>query len=180
SRETEGMTGAEEEEDALYDEIAGLAHDPLGFALTAYDWGHGELAQHSGPRDWQRQELDDLGRRLRGQVGNERPIRKAIVSGNGIGKSAFISMVVDWALSTMPDCKVVVTANTASQLQPKTWPEIIKWRRLSITADWFTSNATSIVSNDRDHTRTWTATAASWSANNTAACAGLAVGRRRI
>jgi hypothetical protein len=36
-------------------------------------------------------------------------------------------MVVNWALSTCEDCKVVITANTDNQLRTKTSPEVGKW-----------------------------------------------------
>lgn len=44
----------------------------------------------------------------------------ARASGHGIGKSAFISMLINWGMSTCEDCKVVVTANTDNQLRTKT------------------------------------------------------------
>ena len=30
-------------EQRLVEDIAGFTHDPLGFVLYAFDWGHGEL-----------------------------------------------------------------------------------------------------------------------------------------
>lgn len=164
----------------LVAEIGKYALDPLGFVLMAYDWGEGELAGQSGPRQWQRDYLDELGQKLRRQVGNEQPIRKAVVSGNGIGKSVMLAWLVDWAMSTMPDCKVVVTANTAKQLETKTWPEVIKWHRRSINADWFTATATSLAANDPKRARTWRADAVPWSPTNTEAFAGLHNQGRRI
>ena len=51
----------------LVDEIGSFAHDPLGFVQFAYPWGEAgtELADATGPRDWQQKLLMELGRRLR-------------------------------------------------------------------------------------------------------------------
>ncbi|HGN1344166.1 TPA: hypothetical protein ACKRMM_006009, partial [Pseudomonas aeruginosa] len=75
----------------------------------------------------------------------------ARASGHGIGKSAFISMSIKWGMDTCEDCKVVVTANIENQLRTKTWPEIAKWQRLSLTNNWFTCTKTAIYSNDPNH-----------------------------
>ena len=77
--------------------------------------------------------LDGLGRRLRE---SREPVRIARASGHGVGKSTVAAWVVIWALSTMHDARVVVTANTETQLRTKTWPEIIKWLRLAIHRRW--------------------------------------------
>ena len=39
-------------------------------------------------------------------------LRLAIVSGNGVGKSAFAAWLIYWAISTQVEARVVVTANT--------------------------------------------------------------------
>ena len=49
-----------------------------------------------------------------------------------------------WILATRPNCKGVVTANTASQLKTKTFAEISKWLKRSIIADMFEIKAESI------------------------------------
>jgi hypothetical protein len=94
--------------------------------------------------------------------------------------SSLISMVRDWAMATMPDTKVVVTANTETQLTSKTWPEISKWHRLSATSHWFKATATSVYSLVKGHDNTWFADAIPWSENNTEAFAGLHNLGRRI
>lgn len=94
--------------------------------------------------------------------------------------SAFISMLINWGMSTCEDCKVVVTANTDNQLRTKTWPEIIKWSNLAITKDWFTCTATAMYSNDPGHDKRWRADAIPWSEHNTEAFAGLHNERKRI
>jgi hypothetical protein len=157
----------------LLDDIAGYTHDPLGHALYAYSWGAGELAGVEGPRTWQREVLDAIGAHLRDASTRFMPCRVAIASGHGIGKSALIAMVVNWAMDTCEDCRVVVTANTEPQLRTKTWPEISKWRRLAVTSHWFKVPALSMYSTEPDHEKAWRADAATWSKENTEAFAGL-------
>jgi hypothetical protein len=169
----------EQFEEQLIDDMADLAADPLGFARYAYDWGKGELSDYSGPRDWQADILTEIGDHLRGPD-RFQPLRIAIASGHGIGKSAMIGMVTDWGLSTCDDCRIVVTANTEGQLRTKTWPEIAKWTRLSINAHWWTVPAMSIYSNEPGREKSWRADATPWSEHNTEAFAGLHNKGKRI
>lgn len=69
------------------------------------------------------------------------PIRVAVSSGHGIGKSTLQAWVVDWITSTRPYCRGTVTANTSTQLDTKTWAAILYWKKLSITAPWFEINS---------------------------------------
>jgi hypothetical protein len=62
------------------------------------------------------------------------------------GKSTVAAWVILWGLSTMPNARVVVTANTDSQLGTKSWPEVTKWLRLMINRDWFKATATAVFS----------------------------------
>ena len=165
----------------LIEDIAQFTHDPLGHALYAYDWGNGELERYSGPRLWQRDIMGEIRDHLSNPETRFEPLRIAVASGHGIGKSALISMLCKWGMDTCEDCKIIVTANTENQLRTKTWPEIGKWFRLAINADWFRTEATSIVSNDAGHGKSWRADAIPWSAHNTEAFAGLHnVGKRII
>lgn len=168
-------------EDRLIEMIAGFRHDPLGFVLAAFPWGEpGELADHHGPRAWQRDVLEDMGRHLRNGATTHQVLQLATASGHGIGKSALVSMVICWALSTCADAKVVVTANTEAQLRTKTWPEVSKWMRMAINEHWFEVTATAIFSKDKVHEKTWRADAIPWSEHNTEAFAGLHNQGRRI
>ena len=155
-------------------------HDPLRWVKAAYDWGHGELAEFGGPRQWQAEALDEIGQHLRNPETRHMPLQLARASGHGIGKSALIGQIVNWALSTCEDAKVVVTANTDTQLRTKTSPEIGKWQRLSITADWFDIHSTSVAANDGGHEKTWRADFVPWSEQNTEAFAGLHNKGKRI
>ena len=139
----------------LIDDIGAFTHDPLGCALYSFPWGEGELAGIEGPRDWQADTMRDIASHLSNPETRFQPLMIAVASGHGIGKSADISMILHWAMSTCDDCKVVVTANTDTQLRTKTWPEISKWFRLAINADWFNVTATAVAANDQDHMRSW-------------------------
>ena len=92
--------------------------------------------------------------------------------------SALVGMIVDWAMSTCAETRVVVTANTESQLRTKTWPEIAKWVRLAENADWFAVPAMSMY--EKAHEKSWRADASPWSENNTESFAGLHNEGKRI
>lgn len=127
----------------LADELAQFYADPLGFVLFAYPWGEKgtDLAEQAGPDEWQRQFLIELSEQVKERgfdgVKAVRPIREATASGHGIGKSTLTAWVVDWIMSTRPHAQGTVTANTATQLNSKTWAQIRKWFKLSINAHWF-------------------------------------------
>jgi hypothetical protein len=164
--------------DPLADQMEEYAADPAGFVRDAYGWGDGALAKHSGPRAWQEELLGVIGAHLQDETTRCTPLRIAVASGHGIGKSAFISMVLDWAMSTCPETRAVVTANTDAQLRTKTWPEVAKWAKLGINADWWAIPATAMY--EVDHEKTWRADASPWSENNTEAFAGLHNEGKRI
>jgi hypothetical protein len=169
-------------EDELIEEVASFAHDPKGWMRFAFPWGEEgtELEKESGPRKWQDEVADAIGKHLRNPKTRHQPCLVAVASGHGIGKSADIGMLINWAMSTCADTKVVYTANTESQLRTKTSPEIGKWFRLSITSHWFVATATAVHSVDPEHEKTWRADAVTWSKNNTEAFAGLHNKRKRI
>lgn len=169
------------EEDQLLEIVGEFALDPEGYVLhCAYEWGTGPLSHTKGPRKWQREELAALSKHLQNPKTRFDVYRLAVSSGHGIGKSAFIGMIINWALSTCEDCKVVVTANTLTQMRTKTWPEVTHWHTKAITADWFKPVATSLHSTQKDHETTWGANAIAWSENNTEAFAGLHNQNKRI
>lgn len=51
--------------------------------------------------------------------------------------SALTAWIILWVLSTRPMSKGVVTANTATQLETKTWAELSKWKNRAINGKWF-------------------------------------------
>ena len=156
-----------------------LTHNPLGYAYYIFPWGEGELSSSGGPRAWQKEVLKGIGDHLKNPATRHEPYRIAIASGHGIGKSSLISMIIAWALPTCEDCKIIVTANTGTQLSTKTVPEVNKWLRLARNRDWFDVKATSVTMKDPGHEKTWRADFIPWSENNTEAFQGAHnVGKR--
>lgn len=157
-------------------DLGSFTHDPYGFVLWAYPWGvpGTALAKEDGPDEWQREQLEDIGRRL--QADPFSIVRDATASGHGIGKSAEVCWLIHWALMTHEDARGVVTANTDTQLRTKTWAELAKWHgllRFSLLRDMFRLEATSIHSTEPGKDKTWRIDAIPWSAQNTEAFAGL-------
>ena len=78
----------------LIDEMAQYFADPLGFVLACFPWGEpgSELEHYTGPDNWQRRELEEIGQQVRDRAFDGfhpvAPIRRAVASGHGIGKSA--------------------------------------------------------------------------------------------
>ena len=73
-----------------------VALDPLRFVQEGYPWGEpGELERHPGPDDVQIAFLKELGESVRARAfdGFEpvKPIREAVSSGHGIGKSVVVA-----------------------------------------------------------------------------------------
>lgn len=172
------MSEAAVEQD-LAEEVGSFSLDPFGYAQYAWDWGHGELSGEA-LRHWQGVVLRAIGNHLQNPETRFQPCRIAIASGHGIGKSALFGMVTNWALSTCVDTRIIVTANTDTQLRNKTWPELKKWNRLSVTSSWFDATATSLVAAEEGHESSWRADAVPWSKENTEAFAGLHNKGRRI
>lgn len=159
----------------LADEVAKYYADPLGFILFAFEWGEGDLKGFDGPDMWQIKFLTELGEAVRERgfngVNPVRPIRMAVSSGHGIGKSALSAMLTLWIMSTRPHSKGVITANTGDQLRTKTMAELAKWKKRCITGHWFEMNTMSIA-----HIRypeTWRADAQTCREENSEAFAGL-------
>ena len=148
-------------------------YDPDKWTRCAWDWDHGPLTGYDGPRQWQRDINCAIRDHLTSPATRHSPLRLAVASGHGIGKSAAMGMLSNWALSCWPDAKVVVTANTETQLSTKTAPEAAKWFRASLTAHWWDVQATSIKSRDPEHSDTWRCDYIPWSEHNTEAFAGL-------
>ena len=154
----------------LIDLAAECSDDPLKWVFAAFAWGEGELKEFSGPQDWQREILEGVRDKL---YRPDEAIRLAIASGHGIGKSALVSWIILWAITTCTDMKGVVTANTETQLKTKTWAEVAKWHRLCLWRNWFRCTATALFSSDPTREKTWRIDMVAWSERNTEAFAGL-------
>lgn len=157
-------------EEILLD-LASFSNDPYGFVLWAFPWAEpGELASQEGPYVWQVKVLKEIRDGLKTP---SQAILEAIASGHGIGKSALVAWIILWAISTFEDTRGVVTANTLTQLQTKTWAELGKWYRLFLAKDLFNLTATAIYSRDPERERTWRIDMVPWSKEKPEAFAGL-------
>jgi hypothetical protein len=156
-------------------EIGAFAYDPLKHCLFAFPWGveGSPLESLKGPRQWQGDLMATIRDHLLDPAKRFQPLRIAIASGHGVGKSAEIGMISKWALDCWPDSRVVITANTEQQLITKTSPEVAKWHKLAITRDWFKPATMKISSTEPGHQDSWRLDFVTWSENNTEAFAGL-------
>jgi hypothetical protein len=151
--------------------------NPAGFVRYAFAWGEGDLADHPGPDQWQMDVLRDVGAgvlsitQAMAKAEEYEAVRVATASGHGIGKSAFVAWIILWAMSTRPHLSGVVTANTGTQLDTKTWRELSVWHKRCITGHWFKWTATKFAS--IAHPETWFVAAIPWSENRSEAFAGL-------
>jgi len=140
---------------------AGLATfyaNPLGHVMYSYPWEDDSSIQvvklapeyadrfecEYGPDVWACRFLDELGAEIkkRGFDGFTPvdPIRFVTASGHGIGKSTLSAWLIKFLMDTRPFCKGTVTAVTADQLRTKTWAEVGKWHKMSLTEHWFDYN----------------------------------------
>jgi hypothetical protein len=164
-----------------------IKDDPLAFVLLTYPWGEpGTPLEHfKGPRKWQRDVLGTLRDHIKDNQGkvDYDTFRKAVASGRGIGKSALVSWLVHWMLSTRIGSTTIVSANSEAQLRSVTWAEITKWLAMALNSHWFEIAATRIMPAkwitelvERDlkkGTRYWAVEGRLWSEENPDAYAGV-------
>jgi hypothetical protein len=110
-------------------------------------------------------------------------LRESISSGRGIGKSALVSWLTIWMLSTRIGSTTIISANSEAQLRSVTWAEITKWLAMSLNSHWFEVSATrlmpakwltELVERDlKKGTRYWGVEGRLWSAENPDAYAGV-------
>lgn len=160
------------DQEIIASDLAQYTHDPLAAVNYGFPWGEGELEQHNGPREWQKGILSAIGEHLSNPKTRFTPFKCAVSSGHGIGKSALVSWIIWWGLTTFEDCKVIVTANTKGQLDTKTQPEAAKWFRLALNTDCFDVHVASIRVIDDKHEQTWRCDFNPWSEENSSAFAG--------
>lgn len=144
---------------------------------VAYPWGQpGTVLEKRKPAKWQKKTAIYISKQLQRMEDGEieaLPIQIAVKSGHGIGKSTFLSWLNDWNVATQADARATVTANTDLQLRDKTWAEMAKWHKLSISKPFFSWTARGLASKDPEHTKNWAATCVPWSEKNPEAIAGL-------
>ena len=164
-----------------------IKDDPLAFVLLTFPWGEpGTPLEHfNGPRKWQRDILSDLRDHIKQNNGkiDYDTFREAVASGRGIGKSALVSWLVIWMLSTRIGSTTIVSANSEAQLRSVTWAEITKWLAMTLNSHWFEIAATRIMPAkwitelvERDlkkGTRYWSVEGRLWSEENPDSYAGV-------
>lgn len=164
-----------------------LANDPEKFVLYVFPWGQPNtpLERFTGPRKWQRQLLRRMTAHIAANKGRVdfNVLRSAIASGRGIGKSALVSWIIIWFLSTRIGGTTIVSANSEAQLRSVTWAEITKWLSMTLNKHWFEISATRItpakwlaelVERDlKKGTRYWAVEGRLWSEENPDAYAGV-------
>lgn len=182
-------TASHNTESELAEFIGRFYDDPFGFVMAVFPWGEPTLADGSpnplakkkGPEPWQEKLLKALGDHIK-ENGDLRLLdmdmrvwRSAIASGHGIGKSAMVAWLIYFMMSTRVNTRGVVTANTASQLETKTWPELSKWHNLALNKHWFTWTATSFyfAHYPEERRKNYMVNALTVSEQNTEAFAGL-------
>ncbi len=155
--------------------IATCYSDPLRYVMGCFPWGTDPSIQLVklnpeyrerfnclyGPDVWACEFLDQLGEEIRKRnfdgIHAVDPIQFATCSGHGVGKSSMVAWLVKFILDTRPFSRGIVTAGTAEQLKTKTWAEVGKWHRLSLTRNWFnyTSGRGSMVLVHREFKEQW-------------------------
>ena len=164
-----------------------LKNDPLAFVRLAFPWGkpNTPLEHFEGPRKWQREVLVELRDHIHANNGriDFETLRLAVSSGRGIGKSALVSWLTIWMLTTRIGSTTIVSANSEAQLRSVTWAEITKWLSMAIHSHWFEVSATRVLPAkwiaelvERDlkmGTRYWGVEGRLWSAENPDAYAGV-------
>jgi len=164
-----------------------IKDNPLAFVLFAFPWQQpGTPLEHfKGPRKWQREVLSHITEHIKNNQGkiDFDTLRHAVSSGRGIGKSALVSWITIWMLSTRIGSTTIISANSESQLRSVTWAEITKWLAMSLNSHWFEVSATrlmpakwltELVERDlKKGTRYWGVEGRLWSAENPDAYAGV-------
>jgi hypothetical protein len=164
-----------------------IKDNPLAFVMFAFPWGQpGTPLEHfKGPRKWQREVLTHIADHIKANQGqlDFNTLRHAVSSGRGIGKSALVSWITIWMLTTRIGSTTIISANSESQLRSVTWAEITKWLAMALNSHWFEVSATrlmpakwltELVERDlKKGTRYWGVEGRLWSAENPDAYAGV-------
>lgn len=84
--------------------------------------------------------------------------------------TTLVAWIIIWFIATRAHPQIVVTANTKSQLDGKTWRELAKWHKLSLVEPWFQWTATKFY--HKAAADTWFASAVPWTKERSEAFAG--------
>jgi hypothetical protein len=157
--------------------LSSCAHDPIKFVAEGFPWGEGELKNFpDGMMEWQRWVLEQISE---GLCTPGKPVKIAIASGHGIGKSAICALIVLWAMTTSPDYRGIVTASTEMMLTTRLRAELRKWFRLFRAAAFFELTASALLPIDGNRD-TWRFDLQPWNSNRPESFAGLHNAGRRI
>jgi len=158
--------------EALLEACARFRNDPAGWIHFMWDWGHGDLEAWPGLDWWHLEVCEAIREHCEAQEKNPSPmpLRIAVATGHGTGKTFFSSVLIQWFMATRIAPQVKVTANTEAQLLSNTWRELAKWHRTSACSEWFEWTATRFFY--KEQPSTWRAEAVTWSESNPQAFAG--------
>jgi hypothetical protein len=162
------VTDAEAQELAAW--LDDVRDDPVRFVEGAFEWGKGELENSTGPERWQRWLLEQI---RDGLLKPGEAIKIAIASGHGIGKSAALSWLARWAITTFPGARGLVTASNEPMLMTRFRAELRIWFRRFKAREFFEMGATSLTSRDPEHAQTWRLDMVPWNENRLEGFAGL-------
>ena len=173
--------------------IGSFFSDPLGYVMFNFPWDSDPAIQmvelkepwksryncKYGPDEWACELLDDWGERIKKNAFNGKksvpPIRYSVASGHGIGKSTLVAWIIKFIHDTRPFSKGVVTANTSDQLRTKTWAELGKWHKMSLTEHWsdYSASRGSMSLTNKEHKEYWRVDAQTCREENSEAFQGL-------
>jgi len=135
-----------------------------------FDWSSPELAGKH-PEPWQREALEAI----RGKA-----VRLAVASGHGVGKTALVSWIVLWAISTREDTRGILTASNEAQLATRNRAELRKWFDLWKAREFFDLTATALLHVDHQCQQSWRIDLLPWNEHRPEAFAGLHNQGKRI
>ena len=164
--ETDAMT--DDTLETIADELVLCRADPVRFVETMFDWQGPEL-KGKAPEPWQREVLCAI----RDGLPLGKAVRLAVASGHGVGKTALVSWIVLWAISTCRDCRGILTASNEAQLHTRNRAELRKWHRLWRGRAFFELTATALISADPAHEQTWRIDLLPWNEHRPESFAGL-------
>lgn len=164
-----------------------IANDPLAFVMLAFPWGEkGTPLEHFvSPRRWQKRVLNDIKDHIKANQGRVdfETFRLSVASGRGSGKSALLSWILLWFVTTRIGSSSIVSANSETQLRSVTFAEITKWSSMAIHKHWFEIASlritpavwlSTLVEKDlKIGARAWGIEGRLWSAENPSGFAGL-------
>ena len=159
----------------LADELALYAGDPLKFVLEMFDWNCEEL-RGKHPEPWQREVLEAI----RDGLPLGKAVRLAVASGHGVGKTALVSWILLWAISTREDTRGILTASNEAQLATRNRAELRKWFDLWRGRHFFELTATALLHVDHECQQSWRIDLLPWNEHRPEAFAGLHNQGKRI